>query len=67
MGHSRVKTTLEIYSHKNEEIQKNTADRFYQKFGLNKYAREVFVSLCTTNNINLHKMKIIEKQKSPNP
>ncbi|MFF2876354.1 hypothetical protein ACFVR2_08540 [Gottfriedia sp. NPDC057991] len=35
MGHSRVDTTLGIYSKSNEEMQKNTVDRFDQKFGLN--------------------------------
>nr|WP_268875914.1 site-specific integrase [Gottfriedia acidiceleris] len=35
LGHSRVETTLGIYSHSNEEMQKNTADRFDKKFGLN--------------------------------
>jgi len=35
MGHSRVETTLGFYSHSNEEMQKNTADRFDEKFGLN--------------------------------
>ncbi|WP_156339704.1 hypothetical protein [Bacillus sp. FJAT-25509] len=35
MGHSRVETKLGIYSHSNEEMQKNTVDRFEEKFGLN--------------------------------
>ncbi|MEE6451689.1 hypothetical protein RAH41_14030 [Gottfriedia acidiceleris] len=30
-----VETTLGIYSHSNEEMHKNTADRFDEKFGLN--------------------------------
>lgn len=32
LGHSRVRTTLDLYSHTNEEKQKNTADRFDKKF-----------------------------------
>ncbi|WP_257143952.1 MULTISPECIES: tyrosine-type recombinase/integrase [unclassified Bacillus (in: firmicutes)] len=32
LGHSRVETTLGIYSHSNEEMQKITADRFDVKF-----------------------------------
>ncbi len=35
LGHSRVETTLGIYSHSNEEMQKNAADRFDEKFGSN--------------------------------
>jgi integrase len=32
LGHSRVGITLDIYSHTNEEMQKNTADRFDDRF-----------------------------------
>ncbi|MGG0175811.1 tyrosine-type recombinase/integrase [Gottfriedia acidiceleris] len=32
LGHSRVETTLGIYSHSNEEMQKKTDDRFDEKF-----------------------------------
>ncbi|WP_025672097.1 MULTISPECIES: site-specific integrase [unclassified Bacillus (in: firmicutes)] len=32
LGHSRVETTLGIYSHSNEEMQKKTANRFDEKF-----------------------------------
>lgn len=32
LGHARVGITLDIYSHTNEEMQKNTADRFDDRF-----------------------------------
>jgi integrase len=32
LGHARVGITLDIYSHTNEEMQKNTADRFDTQF-----------------------------------
>ncbi|MFF2876356.1 hypothetical protein ACFVR2_08550 [Gottfriedia sp. NPDC057991] len=35
LGHSKVETTLGIYSNSNEEMQKNTANRLDQKFDLN--------------------------------
>ncbi len=35
LSHSRFETTLGIYSHLNEEMQKYTADQFDERFGLN--------------------------------
>ncbi|WP_156185638.1 tyrosine-type recombinase/integrase [Bacillus sp. FJAT-27916] len=34
LGHARVGITLDIYSHTNEEMQKRTANRFGEHFGL---------------------------------
>ena len=67
LGHSRVETTLGIYSHSNEEMQKNTADRFEEKFGSDYVLVKFMCSLCAINNNHYKKWKYLKTKKKPKP